>query len=127
VDLFDRGAKKAVVGRCIHCCADIFFGELHSHADSDITAANHGMAETSAAAHASTSDQTRERMRGSILAHIRVSGEVGATCDEVEMRLSMPHQTASARISEMLRGGLIRDSGDRRRTRTGKLARVYTV
>lgn len=51
----------------------------------------------------------------------------GATCDEVERLLGLSHQTASARIRELTQLGRLRDSGERRKTRTGRNARVYTI
>ena len=56
----------------------------------------------------------------------------GATCDEVEVALDMPHQTASARINELKeddletgRPQMLYDSGKRRKTRHGQLATVW--
>jgi hypothetical protein len=49
----------------------------------------------------------------------------GATCDEVEVALSMRHQTASARIRELAQEGSLSDTGDRRPTRSGAAARIY--
>jgi hypothetical protein len=51
----------------------------------------------------------------------------GATCDEIENGLELAHQTASARIKGLADKGLIRDSGARRKTRSGRAARVYVV
>ena len=49
----------------------------------------------------------------------------GATCDEVEWNCRMRHQTASARIRELVKLGLIRDSGSRRNTRSRRPAVVW--
>jgi hypothetical protein len=49
----------------------------------------------------------------------------GATQDEVSAKLNLLHQSASARIREMVLMGQLRDSGRRRLTRYGKSARVY--
>jgi hypothetical protein len=65
-------------------------------------------------------------MHGQILDCIRASDD-GATCDEIEIALRMKHQTASARIRELVLGGLLRDRGDRRQTRSGATARVYEI
>jgi hypothetical protein len=51
----------------------------------------------------------------------------GVTCDQVEARLNMRHQTASARIRELSLLGLIEISVVRRKTRSGRYARVYFV
>jgi len=55
------------------------------------------------------------------------SQEAGATCCEVERALSMAHQTASARINDLLRANRVFDTGDRRKTKSGRPARVYKV
>jgi hypothetical protein len=63
------------------------------------------------------------------------AGTTGITCDEVEVRLDMPHQTASARVHELgkvhvdkdgvERPQMLFDSGARRKTRHGQLATVW--
>jgi predicted transcriptional regulator len=73
---------------------------------------------------AESAEPTAESMRVAVLDCIRGSGR-GATCDEVEERLSMRHQTASARIRELAIRGLIRDSSLRRGTRSGRPAIVW--
>lgn len=62
----------------------------------------------------------------------RVLGDVagcadGATCDEVEVRLGLRHQTCSARIRELVLLGRLVDTGAKRRTRSGTPARVYRL
>ena len=49
----------------------------------------------------------------------------GLTTDEIEQRLGLNHQTASPRVWELHKRGLIGDSGKRRKTRSGRQARVY--
>jgi len=49
----------------------------------------------------------------------------GLTCDEIEVLLRMRHQTASARIRELVLLNKLQDSGHRRETRSGRQARVY--
>lgn len=68
---------------------------------------------------------TAGALREQIHAHLALVK--GATCDEVEVALTMRHQTASARIRELKLEDLIQDSGDRRPTRSGKLAIVWVV
>ena len=63
------------------------------------------------------------------------AGTRGVTCDEVEVILDMPHQTASARVHELgkahknqdgvERPQMLFDSGARRKTRHGQLATVW--
>lgn len=49
----------------------------------------------------------------------------GMTCDEIEVGLKLRHQTASARIRDLARFGMIEDSGERRPTRSGRDAIVW--
>jgi hypothetical protein len=49
----------------------------------------------------------------------------GATCDEVEVALGLTHQTASARIRELVLRGQVHDGGERRKTRSGRSAIVW--
>lgn len=63
------------------------------------------------------------------------AGTKGVTCDEVEVILDMPHQTASARVHELgkphqdqdgaERPQMLFDSGQRRKTRHNQLATVW--
>ena len=49
----------------------------------------------------------------------------GRTCEECEVDLGMRHQTASARIRELVVAGLLEDTKARRQNVTGRTARVY--
>ena len=68
-----------------------------------------------------------------ILAYLRSRGVLGSTADEMEALFGMPHQTCSARCSEMLRDGLIvrkrltDETYAKRPTRTGSLAAVLVM
>lgn len=64
-----------------------------------------------------------EAMRVKCLEVIRQNGS--ATCDEVETQLDGRHQTISARVRELVQLGFIYDTGERRKTRSGRSARVY--
>jgi hypothetical protein len=88
----------------------------------DICESRHGGSGNSSAAHDSIIE-SKAAMRGRILRHLRA---IPSTCDEVEVALSMSHQTASARFSEMRRDGFIREVG-KRATRTGRMAAVMAV
>jgi predicted ArsR family transcriptional regulator len=48
----------------------------------------------------------------------------GMTADQVAERLRLDALSVRPRVSELLRLGLVRRSGERRRTRLGKLAAV---
>jgi DNA adenine methylase len=80
------------------------------------------MRDTSIAAANSLSDSV-DQLRSRVLVEIRERG--GATCDEVEVALDLRHQTASARIRELTVEDKIRDSGERRLTRSGRKAVVW--
>ena len=67
------------------------------------------------------------RQQDRALASISARHSDGMTCDEVEMALGMSHQTASARVRDLVKAGAIVDSGKRRPTRTGRKAAVYVV
>jgi predicted transcriptional regulator len=64
-------------------------------------------------------------MRGIALETIKRAGLHGMTSDELEATIGMRHQTASARIRELALGGNIFDSGQRRKTRSGRNAAVW--
>lgn len=65
------------------------------------------------------------RLNRLVLEEITEAG--GLTCDEIEVRLSMTHQTCSPRVHELKEAGRIRDSGMRRKTRGGRSATVWVV
>ena len=65
-----------------------------------------------------------ETIRAAVLHFIQ---EGAATCDEVEEGLTLSHQTASARLRDLVLMGKIKDSGARRPTRSGRAARVYVA
>jgi len=71
----------------------------------------------------------KKTMQNRIVSYIEGLGTEGATCDEVEEALSLSHQTASARISEMKNPsvGILENSKRRRKTRSGRGATVWVV
>lgn len=80
------------------------------------------MRDTSIAAAQSIAEGA-EQLRARVLIEIRSCN--GATCDEVEVALELRHQTASARINELAEAGRVYDSGQRRKTRSGRQAIVW--
>lgn len=58
------------------------------------------------------------------LAHL---GELGLTDDQMENRLSRPHQTVSSARHWLVEAGWVRDSGHRRKTRSGREAVVWVL
>jgi DNA-binding Lrp family transcriptional regulator len=95
----------------------------------DICQNNHGGNPESFGAHRTT-DKSKDRRK--ILEILERAGELGATCDYMEQRLDISHQTCSARCSELIRDGVIARKhlsskpGDylKRPTRTGRMAAV---
>ncbi len=51
--------------------------------------------------------------------------ETGYTCDEIEAEQGWPHTTVSARLRELELRGLLIKTPEKRRTRSGRKARVY--
>jgi DNA-binding transcriptional ArsR family regulator len=64
------------------------------------------------------------RMRAKVLRSLRRRPN---TCDAIERNTGLRHQTASARIYELRAMGLVVDTGERRPTRSGRLAIVWAV
>lgn len=83
-----------------------------------------GTRETSGAARESMREHAG-RLRAAVLDTIRRLK--GATCDRVEERLKLTHQTASARVHELMKAGDIVDSGKKANTRSGRKAIVWKV
>jgi predicted transcriptional regulator len=69
---------------------------------------------------------TKQRAWDRILSLIDAAGTRGMTCEEVEHALSLSHQTASARISELRAKGDLVSLG-RRATASGRSARVHVA
>lgn len=80
--------------------------------------------DTSIAAAESIAELTPQ-LRAQIFEQIRL--REGATCDELEISLDLKHQTASARVHELMKEGKIVDSGERRPTSSGAKAIVWKV
>ena len=62
-----------------------------------------------------------------VLRYVASCGANGTTCDQAEETLGMRHQTCSARIRELVLKDRILNSGDRRKTRSGRNAIVYVL
>lgn len=92
----------------------------------DITRNFHGGNEESTAAHRSIVT-SKDTLRRRVIAFVRSRGEHGATSDEIEVALGLPHQTVSARITEAKAGGDLVPSGVRRLTRSGRSAAVLVA
>jgi len=66
-------------------------------------------------------------IRMKIYRMIDASGDNGLTVDEIEIAGSYIHQTASARVTELLQEGLIANSQRQRNTRQGRKASVWVT
>lgn len=64
------------------------------------------------------------RLRVYDLIAARTAKGIGTTSDDAEIAMGMRHQTISARVHELARGGLIEGRG-RRTTRSGRSAVSY--
>lgn len=92
----------------------------------DITRRFHGGNAESNAAHRSIV-KDKATLTRRVVAFVRARGQRGATSDEVEVALGLPHQTVSARITEAKAAGELVMSGDRRPTRSGRNAAVLVA
>jgi len=66
-------------------------------------------------------------LRRMVFQYLLSRGPSGATDDEVETALGLRHQTASARRRELVLAEKVEDSGERRRTSSGRSAAVWVV
>lgn len=64
------------------------------------------------------------RLRAAVLKHIMKCGKHGATCEEIENALDLRHQSASARVNELMNTGRIAAIGTRP-TSSGRNALVW--
>lgn len=90
----------------------------------DITANYHGGDEMSAAAFEATPASSRLVDRNRIATSLRHDGP--ATCQQLEDRVGLSHESCSARISEMRADGTVVTVGEAR-NRSGRKARVHDV
>ena len=67
------------------------------------------------------------RLESIVLNCIASAGKFGHTCDEVEQRTGLSHQTASARCRGLVQKGRIELNGQKRETRSGRKAGVYVA
>lgn len=86
--------------------------------------AAHKPAETTLAA-AEQIQQDAPRLRRLVYAYIASRGANGATDQECQAALHLEPNTQPPRRIELTRGGHVRDSGQRRKTRSGRNAIVW--
>lgn len=94
--------------------------------EQDITARKHGGDPNSAEAHKSIK-KDKSQTHQAILNYLARRPITGATCEEIELALTLSHQTCSARISELRANQRIISVGDRRTTSSGRWARVHRI
>lgn len=82
--------------------------------------------DTSTAAAESMTHRTGP-MQAEILRLLHAHSYAGLICDEVEHITGWSHQSASARIRELVKAELVVDSGERRAGRSGRSGRVYRL
>ncbi len=90
----------------------------------DVCESRHGGNPESAAAHERAKGR-KAALHAAILIYVRELGP--ATCYEVEIGLGIPHQTCSARVSELKKDGRLTPTGEKRRTNSGSFAAVLKV
>lgn len=91
----------------------------------DITINKHMGDPLSMEAYESTPASERTRLRTLVFATVLKRGSLGATSDEVEVLLDMPHQSISARFTELEARGSLVATGLKRKTRSGRNAAVW--
>ncbi len=91
----------------------------------DICRNRSGENEFSEAAHDSIRE-AKSQLQKAVLACIKSAGMIGVNCEQIEQMLGLTHQTASARVSELKRKGLIRVQGHRK-TKSGSNAGVLVA
>ena len=83
--------------------------------------------ETSQAAAQSLTRDQLQLMEKLVYDELRKAGSVGCTDDEIELATHLSHQTASARRRALVIKGCARDSGTKRKTRSGRSAVVWVL
>lgn len=74
-----------------------------------------------------TSDEFRKKLQDEIYKFLLARGVRGSTCDEAEVLLNLPHQTCSARFSQLKKDKVIIDTGTSRKTRRNRPAAVFVA
>lgn len=70
---------------------------------------------------------TAPTVRNRVLAYLIERGPQGVTDDEGERALGLKSQSYTPRRRELVKLGIVRDSGERRATDSGRSAVVWTV
>jgi hypothetical protein len=91
----------------------------------DICTNKHRNADTSIEAYKSLPSKVKVTQRNLIFETIERLGN--ATCWEIEKELGLRHQSASVRITELVRMKRIFDTGERRLSDANRRVRVYKI
>jgi hypothetical protein len=67
------------------------------------------------------------RLQWVVFEAFRIYRHEGLTTQQCEAVTGLEHTTCSARVNELVRDGRLVDSGERRKTRSGRSAVVYRV
>ena len=67
------------------------------------------------------------KIRRQVYNYIVSCGDDGTTDDAAEQALDLKHTTYTARRGELVKQGLVRDSGDRSKTRSGRNAALWVA
>lgn len=82
--------------------------------------------DTSEAAAKSLNPKTLSELEARICRYVAAHFH-GVTSEEIQIALGLTHQNCSARTTELVLKGRLVDSGERRRTSSGRAARVLKV
>lgn len=93
---------------------DLFVTKYQKHSPTSIAAARE--IEASAAT-----------LRGKVYRYLQARGKVGATDQEMQEALGMDPSTQRPRRVELVERSLVEDSGDKRKTRSGRAAVVWHI
>ncbi len=66
----------------------------------------------------------RDSVKAAVLRYITDCEPDGCTCDEIEEKLSLPHQTVSPRVYDLIRENKVRRMRKTMKTRSGKRATI---
>ncbi len=83
--------------------------------------------ETSHESALSWSPDSLNRLRKAVYQFLVDQGDHGATDQEIQEALALPNQTECPRRWELVKGGLVENSGKRRRTLSQRSAVVWTA
>ncbi len=71
--------------------------------------------------------ESAETLRAKVLEYLQMMGESGSTDEQAQEDLNMPGSTQRPRRVELVKAGLVIDSGRERKTRSGRLAVVWVA